>query len=169
MTILSAIGDITRFKHAKELVGYAGLGASVHDSGLTHRTGRITKQGRQELRTTLVEAAWSAVEYSPYWQAEFERLTRRLDQMKATPALRRAQRGARVVAVARKLLAVVWHVLTEQAADQHAAVKLVATKLMRWSMSSWLSPRRVIKAQARNDILRFLPAGFRCQPGSRQA
>jgi transposase len=121
MTILSAIGDIARFEHAKELVGYAGLGASVHDSGQTHRTGRITKQGRKELRTTLVEAAWSAVEYSAYWKAEFERLIRHLDQMKA------------IVAIARKLLVVVWHVLTEQAADQHAEVNLVATKLMRWS------------------------------------
>jgi transposase len=129
MTILSAIGDVTRFEHAKELVGYpwhpparragtgrAGLGASVHDSGQTHRTGRITKQGRKELRYVLVEAAWSAVAYSAYWQAEFERLTRHLDPMKA------------IVAVARKLLVVVWHVLTEQAADQHADPEKVATK-----------------------------------------
>jgi len=121
MTILSAIGDITRFEHAKEVVGYAGLGASIHDSGQTHHTGRITKQGRKELRTVLVEAAWSAVEYSAFWKAEFERLGRRLDQMKA------------IVAIARKLLVVVWHVLTEQAADKHAEVKLLATKLMRWS------------------------------------
>jgi len=121
MTVLSAIGDITRFEHAKELVGYAGLGASVPDSGQTHHTGRITKQGRKELRTVLVEAAWSAVEYSAFWKAEFERLGRRLDQMKA------------IVAIARKLLVVVWHVLTEQAADKHAEVKLLATKLMRWS------------------------------------
>jgi transposase len=47
MTILSAIGDISRFPSPKKLVGYAGLGASVHDSGKTHRTGRITKQGRK--------------------------------------------------------------------------------------------------------------------------
>ena len=33
MSILAAIGDITRFPSAKKLVGYAGLGASVHDSG----------------------------------------------------------------------------------------------------------------------------------------
>jgi hypothetical protein len=123
MTILSAIGDITRFEHAKELVGYAGLGASVHDSGQTHRTGRITKQGRKELRTALVEAAWSTVEYSGFWKAEFERLGRRLDQMKA------------IVAIARKLLVVIWHVLTAQVADRHADVQQVATKLMRWSWS----------------------------------
>ena len=33
MTILSAIGDVTRFPTAKQLVGYAGLGAGVHASG----------------------------------------------------------------------------------------------------------------------------------------
>jgi transposase len=43
MTVLSAIGDITRFESAKELVGYAGLGAGVHDSGKTHKEKHITK------------------------------------------------------------------------------------------------------------------------------
>src|SRR6476469_3110211 len=33
MTILGAVGDVTRFRSAKQLVGYAGLGAGVHDSG----------------------------------------------------------------------------------------------------------------------------------------
>jgi len=65
MTVLAAIGDITRFPSAKKLVGYSGLGASVHASGQTHHTGPITKQGRRELRTVLVEAAWSAVDHHP--------------------------------------------------------------------------------------------------------
>ena len=43
MTILSAIGEMERFPTAKKLVGYAGLGAKVHSSGQTHRTGGITK------------------------------------------------------------------------------------------------------------------------------
>ncbi|MBO0783711.1 MAG: IS110 family transposase [Ktedonobacteraceae bacterium] len=38
MVLLSAIGDVTRFPSAKHLVGYAGLGASVHASGQTYRT-----------------------------------------------------------------------------------------------------------------------------------
>jgi|GEM_PF-4526968 len=42
ITILAAIGTISRFEDAKHLVGYAGLGTSVHDSGMTHRNGRIT-------------------------------------------------------------------------------------------------------------------------------
>ena len=38
MTILAAICDITRFPTAKKLVGYAGLGTNVNDSGKTHST-----------------------------------------------------------------------------------------------------------------------------------
>ena len=121
MTVLAAVGDVTRFESAKKLVGYSGLGTSVHDSGLTHRTGRITKQGRRELRHVLVEAAWRAVQSSEFWKAGFERLCRRLDEHKA------------IVAVARQLLVVMWHVLSERAADRHAEPELVAFKLMTWS------------------------------------
>jgi transposase len=61
MTILSAIGDIRRFESPKQLVGYAGLGAGVHDSGQKHRDKGITKSGRKELRWALVEASWQAI------------------------------------------------------------------------------------------------------------
>ena len=141
MTILTAIGDIKRFPHAKPLVGYAGLGASVHSSGETHKTGHITKTGRRELRWALVEAAWSAVRYHPYWKAEFERLARRMPDNQA------------IVAIARKLLVVIWHVLTEQVADKHADEKMVATKLMRWSWEltdaqrGGLSTRQFVRLQ----------------------
>jgi transposase len=121
MTILAAVGDISRFPTAKHLVGYAGLGASVHDSGKTHRTGRITKQGRKDLRWVLVQAAWSAVKTHPYWKEQFERLARRKHKNKA------------IVAIARKLLVVVWHVLSECTADRNADQEMVAFKLMMWS------------------------------------
>ena len=70
MTILSAIGDIRRFESPKKLVGYAGLGAGVHDSGQKHREKGITKFGRKELRWALVEASWQAVRSNPSWRAE---------------------------------------------------------------------------------------------------
>ena len=44
LTLLAAIGDITRFPSTQKLVSYSGLGASVHASGQTYETGRITKQ-----------------------------------------------------------------------------------------------------------------------------
>ena len=95
--------------------------AGVHDSGQTHRTGHITKEGRKELRYVLVEAAWHAVETNDFWKAEFERLCRRMEKNKA------------IVAIARQLLVVIWHVLTERAADQHADPDRVAFKRMTWS------------------------------------
>jgi len=121
MTILSAIGDVRRFGAAKQLVGYAGLGAGVHDSGKTHRSGGITKQGRRDLRFVLVEAARTAVQTHPYWKREFARLAKRIDEHKA------------VVAIARKLLIVVWHVLLAKSADRRADAEQVAFKLMVWS------------------------------------
>ena len=121
MTLLAAIGDITRFESAKKLVGYAGLGAGVHDSGLTHRGGHITKEGRREMRWVLVEAMWVAVDKNAHWKAEFARLTRRMNKNTA------------IVALARKLLVVVWHVLTEHVTDHHADPEMVAFKLMAWS------------------------------------
>ena len=42
MIVLSAIGDIHRFEGAKQLVGYAGLGAGIHESGKEHIEKRIT-------------------------------------------------------------------------------------------------------------------------------
>ena len=121
MTILSAVGDITRFATAKKLVGYAGLGAGVHDSGKTHRDKAITKQGRRELRYVMIEAARAAVQSHPYWKREFARLHRRIGEAKA------------IVAIARKLLLVVWHVLMAKSADRRADDELVAFKLMIWS------------------------------------
>ena len=121
MTILAAIGDILRFPHPKQLVAYAGLGASVHDSGQTHRTGRITKTGRRELRWALVEASWSAVRYFPYWKSQFDRFARRMPETKA------------IVVIARKLLVSIWYVLSQRTVDRQADPVRVATKLMRWS------------------------------------
>jgi transposase len=54
MTILAAMGDISRFPASKQLVGYAGLGARIHASGQVQRSGGITKEGRNELRTVMV-------------------------------------------------------------------------------------------------------------------
>jgi transposase len=108
ITILAAIGDITRFPNAKKLVGYAGLGTRVHDSGMTHNSGRITKAGRKDLRRALVNAANNAIEHHPHWKKVFERLEPHLGRSKA------------VVAIARKLLVAVWHVLSEKAADRFA-------------------------------------------------
>src|SRR5207245_6419570 len=121
MVLLAAIGDIRRFDAADKLVGYAGLGARVQSSGEEHDGGRITKQGRRDIRSTMVEAAWVAVGGHPYWKEQFERLAFRVGKPKA------------IVAIARKMLLVVWHVLTKHVADREAVPEKVAGKFLEGS------------------------------------
>jgi hypothetical protein len=120
LVILSAVGDITRFPSAKKLVGYAGLGARVHASGLTFHTGGITKQGRKELRAALVEAAWITVRFDARWREQFERLAQRIGRRKA------------IVAIARKLLVVIWHVLSHHRVDHQADPERVGRYFLAW-------------------------------------
>lgn len=90
----------------------------------TRRTRRRGSPGlgrRKDLRWILVEAARIAVLYHEHWKREYARLEKRLGPNKA------------IVVIARKLLVVVWHVLTERAADRHVAPEMVAYKLMAWS------------------------------------
>ena len=108
----------------------------VHASGQTYQTGPITKQGRRELRTVLVEAAWSAVIHHPFWKAAFERLVPSLGKGKA------------IVAIARKLLVVVWHVLTQQVADRHAARPMVTRKVPRWGAFHGLAAQHGLSSGA---------------------
>jgi transposase len=119
MIVLSAIGDIQRFESAKYLVGYAGLGAGIHESGKEHIEKRITKSGRKELRWALVEAAWQAIRISPYWKEHYEKYLRRMRKPNQA-----------IVVIARKLLVVVWHVLTKEETDQHASEEDLAYKML---------------------------------------
>jgi transposase len=121
LTLLGAIGDIARFPAPRQLVGYAGLGAQVHDSGQTSRRGRITKAGRKDLRTALIQAAQSAANTHPHWQAELARLQPHLGRNKA------------IVAIARKLLVSVWFVLSTESPDRFAEDRIVARKLMQYA------------------------------------
>lgn len=156
MTVLSAIGDISRFENAKKLVGYAGIGAGVHDSGKTHKEKKITKKGRRELRWALVEAAWRAVRMSPFWKAEYEKHLKRMRKPNQA-----------IVVIARKLLIAIWHVLSKQETDIHASEEDLAYKmlLLSWSLSAdvrlGLSYKQfakyaLMKLGVESDITRFV-------------
>jgi hypothetical protein len=118
LTILGAIGGVERVATAKDLVGYAGLGGRFHGTGQTHTTGRITKIGWRDLCQVMVNAAQAAARSDDYWKAELARLEPRTGQNKA------------IVAIAPKLLVVVWHVLTKQEADRHAEAGKVAKNIL---------------------------------------
>ena len=56
--LVAEIGDITAFKHPKQLASFLGLVPSEHSSGTKRRQGAITKAGSAHARRLLVEAAW---------------------------------------------------------------------------------------------------------------
>jgi len=58
-TLLAEIGDLSRFEHPDQLMGYLGLVPSEHSSGEKIKRGGITKTGNGHARKVLVEAAWA--------------------------------------------------------------------------------------------------------------
>jgi transposase len=121
VTVWAAIGTIQRFEDPQHLVGYAGLGTRVHTSGMTTRTGRITKAGRRDLRVVLIEAAQIAANTHPHWKTELARLQPRLGRNKA------------IVAIARKLLITVWYVLSQHKTDRFADPERIAQKFLKFA------------------------------------
>jgi transposase len=96
--------------------------------GTSGASGGITKEGRGELRAIMVVAGCRAVERHPHWKAYFEQLSSRIGKQKA------------IVAIARKLLVAVWHVLTQEQADVHADVQAIARKLLKWIQRCGATP-----------------------------
>jgi transposase len=103
LTIIGEIGDIHRFPSSKKLMGYAGLVPSTYSSGDITRHGRITKTGSKWLRYIMIETAQHQLRCKRV--PGFGSYYLKLKQRKGT--------ATAAVATARKLLAVVWRLLTD--------------------------------------------------------
>jgi transposase len=121
MTVLSAIGDIQRFETPKHLASYSGLTPGLEQSGTKNRGKGITKEGRRELRWALVEAAQMAVKSDPFWKMRFQAMQKRMHRNQA------------IVAVARRLLELVWYVLTRRQPYRHFSPERIAYKYLTWA------------------------------------
>ena len=88
-TVISELGDVRRFRSAKQVCAYAGLVPGQRESaGRTKQLG-ITKEGSRILRWVLVEAAWQLAYRTRRWGAVFEALARRRGKKRAIVALAR--------------------------------------------------------------------------------
>lgn len=103
LTIMGEIGEISRFASAKKLMGYAGLVPSTYSSGDTVRHGRITKTGSKWLRYIMIEVA------------QHQQLCKRKPGFGSYYLAMKQRKGSATAAVAtaRKMLAVVWRMLTD--------------------------------------------------------
>lgn len=116
--ILAAIGDISRFSCKQKLAGYFGLTPKVKQSGEKCRMGQISKQGNSYARFMAIEAAEHFRDVPLY-----NRLYGRIKKKK--------KHNVAKVAIARKLIEVVWVVLTKNEEFIYARPRLTDDKRAR--------------------------------------
>jgi transposase len=123
--VVAAVGDVTRFPSAGQLVAYLGLDPKVRQSGSEPaRYGHISKRGDPQARSMLVEAAWTSIRSPGPLRAFGERV--------------RARRGAQIaaVAVARKLVVLCWNLLTKDQDYAFARPSLTRQKTRRLELAA---------------------------------
>jgi transposase len=87
--VLAELGDVRRFRSAKQAVAYAGLAPGWRESAGKRKDLAIEKKGSRLLRWVLVESAWQVVRYEPRWRVMFETLAKRTGKKKAITAMAR--------------------------------------------------------------------------------
>jgi len=145
VTALAEIGDYHDFVNPEKLASWAGLVPSVYQSAGKNCSGKITKHGSEHLRWILVQAAKSAGRtVNTTFRKFFNRITYRKGANTAT------------VALARKILCILWHLLmkNELYVDPLKSAKL--TKPRPVQKFSKNSPSDIQKA-----IDFILDAGFK--------
>lgn len=60
MTFILELGDVNRFKHPKQVCGYAGMDLVEYSSGGHERRYHMTKMGNKHVRTAAIEAGQQA-------------------------------------------------------------------------------------------------------------
>lgn len=106
LTFLGAVDDVKRFGSSRKLVGYSGLAPTVRSSGERTEYGSITRAGRHELRGVWVQIAHLVA-------IDTGKATRPLRTWFNRVAHRRGKKTA-VVALARRLLVIAYHLLREE-------------------------------------------------------
>lgn len=131
MAVIAAIGDFHRFASPDKLVAYLGLNPRVRQSG-GHAPvhGHITKAGNAIGRAMMVEAAWCAVKTAGPLHGFYDRVRKR--------------RGVQVaiVATARKMTVICWHMIVKGQDYAFARPSLVAFKRRKMELSAGLPSQR---------------------------
>jgi transposase len=143
VSLVATVGDFSRFSSPDKLVSYFGLNPKVRQSGgLPAVHGHISKQGRAYARGMLVEAAWVASKAPGPLHAFYERI--------------RARRGFQiaVVATARKLAVLCWHLIHTGQDYAFARPSLTAKKQRALELRAGQPARRGQKGQAANYSLK---------------
>jgi len=122
VSIMAEVGELSRFEHPRQLMGYSGAVSREHSSGPRVCRGAISKAGNAHLRRIVIEAAW-AYRHRPAvgktLAARQRRTTAPVTALAWKAQLRLHQRYARLIgrgkckqqtvtAVGRELLGFIW-------------------------------------------------------------
>jgi len=118
-TLLAALGEIDRFPSADRAAAYLGLVPSTHQSAAHCYHGPITKQGNSHARWMLVQAAQSVARHPGPLGVFFRRLQKKKN------------RNVAVVATARKLVTIAWHMLHANEPYRYAQPVTLEAKFSR--------------------------------------
>jgi transposase len=129
-TLLAALGDIGRFHDADQAAAYLGLVPSTRQSATHCYQGPITKQGSGHARWLMVQAAQHVGKHPGPLGVFFRRLAKKKN------------RNVAVVATARKLVCIAWHMLKKNEPYRYAQPQSTHTKLLRLRVRATGQKRR---------------------------
>ena len=109
-SIIAQIGDITNFSSGKQLIKLAGLDLYSSESGISvHTLRHISKRGRKVLRTVLYQATVGCIKCNAHLKACYLKLL-------ANQPNKKKVKPKAIVAIACKLLRIIYRMLTEKKA-----------------------------------------------------
>lgn len=99
-----------RFKHKTEVAKYVGLSPTIIQSGQSLRDGPVTKTGRPELRSNLIQGAWIWIARDPKARKTFYRILHNT-----------GHKNKAITAMARRLAIHLWKMLCDNKPFTNAA------------------------------------------------
>lgn len=129
-TLLATLGDIRRFKDGDHAASYLGLVPSTKQSAEHCYHGPITKRGKGHARWLMVQAAQHVASHPGPLGVFFRRLAKK------------KSRNVAVVATARKLVVIAWHMLTHSEPYRYALPRTTQTKLAKLRVETTGKRRR---------------------------
>lgn len=130
LAVLAALGEVARFKNPDRVAGYLGLAPSTYQSADRCYHGPITKRGNAKARWLLIQAAQHVAGHPGPLGVFFRRLASRKNRKVA------------VVATARKLALIAWHMLAANEPYRYAQPLPTQNKLAKFRVRATGQKRR---------------------------
>lgn len=92
-TLAAELGDMSQFHSEKQLYSFLGLTPSEYSSGEKIMKGKITKRGRSEVRSILIEVVWRAIGSDEYLKETYNNIKVRRGGKRAAVAMARRLAG----------------------------------------------------------------------------